>query len=148
LPGTLVVDGVATPSIPSGTITQLYSLSGPPSGNGTLSQLTGNRPQTNGYQYVGQTLLQWGYVPTNPLTPTTNTVSFLKTYPNVCLNVQATAAYGPMDNSSNRPKGFGQVSIFTPNISSGLLSNAGFTWSFYSEANPNFKGLFWSAIGY
>lgn len=56
VPGTLTVDAVATPAIPAGGDAQLYSLTG----LGTLSQLSGHNAATNGYQWIGGVLLQWG----------------------------------------------------------------------------------------
>jgi hypothetical protein len=56
VPGTLTINAVTTPNIPSGDDQQLYSLTG----GGILSQLTGHSAMVNGYQWLGGVLLQWG----------------------------------------------------------------------------------------
>lgn len=56
IPGTLIVNGITTPTIPANGDTQLYSLTG----MGGLSQLTGNSATANGYCWVGGILIQWG----------------------------------------------------------------------------------------
>ena len=56
VPGTLIVNGVATPSVPSNGDQQLYSLTG----SGVLSQLTGYRANENGFCWCGGILFQWG----------------------------------------------------------------------------------------
>ena len=56
VPGTLIVNGVTTPTIPPGGDQQLYSLTG----GGVLSQLTGKVASANGYAWTGGVLIQWG----------------------------------------------------------------------------------------
>lgn len=56
VPGVLIVNGVTTQAIPNNGDTQLYTLTG----MGGLSQLTGNSAATNGFQWIGDMLMQWG----------------------------------------------------------------------------------------
>jgi Putative tail fiber protein gp53-like, C-terminal len=83
VPGTLIVNGVTTPNIPSSGDTQLYSLTGA----GTLYQLTGVSPGSFGFAWVGGILLQWG----TATVASGTSVTFPETFPHACLNVQVTA---------------------------------------------------------
>lgn len=73
VPGTLVVNGTTTPSVPANSDQQLYSLTGA----GILSQLTGyatnvtSTASTGGYQWIGGVLIQWAEV-----TPTASPQTF------------------------------------------------------------------------
>ena len=125
VPGTLIVNGVTTPTIPPGGDQQLYSLTGA----GALSQLTGRLAASSGYCWVGGILLQWGVTSNS----TGNiSVSFPVTFPNNAFNVQAT----PLRASGK----------FTTDHSVTSLVNGGFT---IVNANAVTTGLayYWLAIG-
>jgi hypothetical protein len=83
VPGTLIVNGVATPTIPPGGDQQLYSLTG----GGILSQLTGGVLSTNGYCWVGGILIQWG---TGNTAVAAGAVTFPITFPHAVFGVQST----------------------------------------------------------
>jgi len=137
VPGSLIVNGVATPAIPNNGDTQLYALSG----QGGFSQLTGANGAINGYTWMGGVLLQWGQVgvvPTFwPITP--QTVTFTSqipagvAFPNNLFNVVVTFTGGPSSSS-------GDISILS-------LSKTGFTWVFTGSSNSSFSGFYWVAIG-
>jgi hypothetical protein len=130
VPGTLIVNGVTTPTIPASGDQQLYSLSGA----GVLSQLTGlANTQTVtggiGYAWLCGVLMQWGY--------TTNStgnigVSFPVPFPNNVFNVQATALRA--------------TGKFSTDFSVTSVVNSGFT---INNANSSTTGLayYWFAIG-
>ncbi len=125
VPGTLIVNGVTTPAIPSNGDQQLYSLTG----SGGLSQLTGNHAASNGYCWIGGILIQWGVT-----TASTGSigVTFPVAFPNNAFNVQAT----PL-------RTFG---TFTTNFSVTGLVVSGFT---INNANSSATSLayYWLAIG-
>lgn len=130
--------------------TQLYALTG----NGGLSQLTGNDAETDGWQWIGGVLLQWGNVP--PPAPTSGsfvsgtakgTVTFLNRgptskgipFPNACFVVIPTPFWTTTPPSTS---GSGTVSINTA-----TLSATKFDWSFNSPSSA-YTGFAWIAIGY
>jgi hypothetical protein len=83
VPGTLVVNSVITPAVPSNGDQQLYSLSGA----GALAQLTGFSAANTGYAWVGGVLLQWGR---DTSSGTGNDVNFAIPFPKACFVVVAT----------------------------------------------------------
>jgi hypothetical protein len=125
VPGTLIVNGVTTPTIPPGGDQQLYSLTGA----GSLSQLTGRLASANGYCWCGGMLFQWGV--TTASTGNINVV-FPVAFPNNVFNVQAT----PLRT----------LGTFTTNFSVTSLVNSGFT---INNANSSTTSLayYWFAIG-
>lgn len=130
VPGTLIVNGVTTPAIPP-TDQQLYSLTG----GGILSQLTGHSAATNGYQWVGGLLFQWGII--NSLS-STGTVTFATSnvsFPNNCFNVQITLiAHSGGTSSSN-----------TAAPITGTISKNAFNYSY--TGSTSYVGFYWTAIG-
>ncbi len=128
VPGTLIVNGVTTPTIPTGGDTQLYSLTGA----GVLSQLTGSSKTTNGYAWVGGILLQWGF---DSFTGSQNPApSFPVVFPNACLNIQLTI----LNTNTTVPAAW----RLTTQPSA---STSGFTSNVQASGNST---LFWFAIGY
>lgn len=129
VPGTLIVNGVTTPNVPSGGDTQLYALTGA----GALSQLTGHSAATSGYQWIGGILLQWGTVAgsSNQNVP----VTFTPNFPRNCFNVSAI----PIRASSSPGSDFSTV------IVTGSVSTAGFTIG--NIGAHTMAGWYWFAIG-
>lgn len=117
VPGTLVVNGVTTGSVPANGDTQLYSLTGA----GVLSQLTGSNASANGYAWIGGVLLQWGF--NTAATP----VSFPIAFPNACFNVQITS--------------------FATGTQFDVTGTLGKTSFSFSPAIPALSGFYWTAIG-
>jgi len=136
VPGTLIVNGTTTPAIPSGGNPQLYSLSG----GGALSQLTGHNAATNGYQWVGGLLFQWG---TRSLTGASGeraTVLFATAnvnFPNNIFSMQGTliCKTGGTNSSEN-----------TLSFVNGSLTKTSFVYQ-YNGTGGNYVGFFWLAIG-
>lgn len=126
VPGTLVVNGVTTPNIPSNGDTQLYALTG----MGGLSQLTGFNASANGYAWVGGILLQWGST-TAVNNSSSTSVSFPKTFPHAVFSVQATVV---TDNNSTI-----RFSL------EGNATTSGFTTT--QTSSSHFIRLYWIAIG-
>jgi hypothetical protein len=83
VPGTLIVNGVTTPTIPPGGDQQLYSLTG----GGRLSQLTGSSATQTGYCWIGGILLQWGVF---AMTSSPTSVTFPIAFPNATFSVVIT----------------------------------------------------------
>lgn len=85
VPGTLVVNGNPTPAIPNNGDTQLYSLTG----QGGLSQLSGNSTATNteGYQWIGGILIQWGRA---NISISLGSVNYTVPFPTNIFNLQLT----------------------------------------------------------
>lgn len=126
VPGTLIVNGVTTPAIPSNGDQQLYSLSGA----GTLSQLTGSSLSTNGYAWMCGVLVQWGMT---GISSSNISVSFSPAFPNNLFNVQVTAI---------RSSG----GSFTTNFSVTGQSRTGFT-IVNGNSSATSLSYFWYAIG-
>lgn len=87
IPGTLVVNGVATAPIPPSTDNQLYVLTGgiSPAFVGGLCQLTGHFAAPIGYGWCSGILIQWGTTTTSVSDGAT--INFAIQFPNVCLVV-------------------------------------------------------------
>jgi len=129
VPGTLIVNGVATPNIPSNGDTQLYSLTG----MGGLSQLTGNSANANGYQWIGGILLQWGTA--TGTSSSTKAVTFSPAFPNNCFNVNAI----PIRAASSPGADFACV------IVTSSVTKNGFTIG--NIGSHTVAGFYWFAIG-
>lgn len=129
--------------------TQLYALTG----NGGLSQLTGNDAETDGWQWIGGVLLQWGNVLGTHGTNKTFTngdsgsVTFLDRgptskgipFPNACFVVIANGVYNSNIATPNGAAGIG--------IDSYTLTKTSFDWTFYSNSS-SYTQFSWIAIGY
>ncbi len=131
VPGTLIVNGVTTPDIPSGGATQLYSLTG----GGVLAQLTGNNKSSNGYAWIGGVLIQWGQTNFSG-TGTQQPVSFPVTFPSAVTSVQVTRAGG---NTGTNPE---DIFLLT------LASTSGFTARRSSVSPSSNLNFYWLSIGY
>lgn len=127
VPGTLSVNSSTTAAIPSNGDQQLYSLSG----GGVLSQLTGYSANTNGYQWIGGILLQWGKV-TNPgQAGTVNFASNNVNFPNNCFSVMLTM----QRNGSTSTQGVYLNGTPTRNSFS------------FTGSSSSANALFWIALG-
>jgi hypothetical protein len=129
VPGTLIVNGVTTPAIPSNGDTQLYSLTG----QGGLSQLTGNSVAMSGYNWFGGILIQWGRI--RPLvSQTTTPQSFNINFPNNCFNVQLTLG---------NPSSTGNAQ--TASVRDGSISTSAFSYNY--SGGSAYDTIYWLAIG-
>jgi hypothetical protein len=133
IPGTLVVNSVTTPAIPSNGDTQLYSLTG----MGGLAQLTGFSAMDNGYAWMGGILVQWGTDSIASGSHVTDSTTFPIAFPNNCFAVVLTlqAASGGSDSSDN-----------TISITSSSPHKSTFSWIFNGQSG-NYPNFFWVAIG-
>ncbi len=126
VPGTLIVNGVATPAVPNNGDLQFYSLTG----LGTLSQLTGYSAATSGYCWAGGLLFQWGRF--NSTGGSGQIVTLPIPFPRNFFNAQATM----IRNSSNV-----DVIYSTTNPTVGIVSQIVFRDT--SSGNP----FYWFAVG-
>lgn len=120
--------------------TQLFSLTG----LGGLSQLTGNFSTTEGYQWIGGVLIQWGRITqVFPASQTSGTVTFkdravgLIPFPTDCFVVIPLATHLTADT----PNGAAGVTV-----NSQTLTRLKFDWTFNSNSDK-YRGFFWVAIG-
>lgn len=138
----------------SGTDTQLFSLTG----NGDaitnlgLSQLTGNFSSTQGYQWIGNILVMWGFVNTVVAghgsfasgtadgTVLFNSITGLSSYPNSLFAVFTTLWF---NSGPGVPNGSGSVSI---DQAAANINRGKFTWEFNSNSSK-YTGFYWVAIG-
>jgi len=142
-----------TPDFSGATVdTQLFAQTG----NGGVSQLTGSSSTTDGWQWIGGVLIQWGQVP--PPAPTSGTfaggtalgtVTYknrgpLNTgipFPKECFAIVATPIYP----SISIPQSFQPAAIAI----SSPFSNTTFNWSYNAtSAGTFFSGFTWIAIGW
>ena len=130
VPGTLIVNGVTTPAIPSNGDTQLYSLTGA----GGLSQLTGNSISTSGYTWIGGVLMQWGFV--NSTASSFQTQNFPVDFPTACLGV-FTQIYG----SGTVAGGAGNIDIRKSSV-----VQSSFQWAMVTNSSQ-YTGFYWFSIG-
>ncbi len=126
---------------------QLFTISR----GGIVSRLTGalvgSASASDGWQWVGGVLLQWGIVLQNFTSGNTTfgTVTFKDRvtgaipFPNNCFIVTATPLF--KTGVLNTPSSAGNI-----NIENSTLSNTSFDWLFYSNSTK-YKGFFWFAIG-
>lgn len=138
-----------TPNTTGGTAdTQLFVKTGA----GGVSQLTGYSTQntTDGWQWVGGILIQWGFVNTSSTGSfssglATGTVTFKDRvtgaipFPNNCFNVIAVPSYNT--NIVTGPTGAAST-----NIDAFTLSKTKFDWTFNSVSSK-YRGFYWYAIG-
>lgn len=141
VPGTLVVDGITTPTIPDNGDTQLYALTG----MGGLSQLTGNYAHFDGYCWLGGILIQWGIVDSG---------SFFTPNQTGIINFNSTPNHLPFPNNI-----FGIWSnlLLTSPGSSGIgvgnivfneaITTSSATWYFKASATTQYTKFYWVAIG-
>lgn len=116
-------------NIPSGGDTQLFSLSG----NGGLSQLTGaSVALVDGFQWIGNALLQWGTLPSN--SSVTRSVSFPVVFPTSTLNIQVTSQRVTANPGSDFQFYVDNTTITTSGFD--ILNRSGHSY-----------GYFWLAIG-
>lgn len=130
------------------TDTQLFSMTG----GGGLSQLTGSSSTTDGWQWIGGVLIQWGKVP--PPAATGGNVSSgtaigavvfrdrgpVNTgipFPQACFSIVATPIFTAIATSTRASV----ISIQTP------FQNTGFTWALTGD-QTSFVGFTWIAIGW
>lgn len=142
VPGTVMVNGVATPNIPAGGSTQLYSLN---SGN-VVSQLTGRVNNSvfpfNGFAWMGGILMQWGLVNVSG-TSQSGTVTFSSlapnnvTFPNTLFSIQTSLICINAGTSS----------LGTIAVNNATFSTTGFSYQFNSNGSAQYSGFFWMAIG-
>lgn len=116
--------------------TQLFNLTG----NGGLSQLTGNLATSDGWCWVGGILLQWGKVSLSSSSSVQGSVTLKNRvpgaipFPNNLWNVQATLHCKNGTQTGNSQN----VSIFT-------LTTGSFFWN-YTGGSP-YDSFYWLAIG-
>jgi|GEM_PF-1802823 len=136
VPGTLVVNSTTTSSIPSNSDQQLYSLTGA----GVLSQLTGHSASSNGYQWLGGTLFQWGMQAIGSGSSVTGRVdfsSFNVNFPNNCFAISLTLISKTGGTSSSDD---------TLCVTGSTVSATGFNWIFNGNSG-SFTNFYWTAIG-
>jgi len=137
VPGTLIVNGVTTPEIPSNSDTQLYSLTGA----GKLAQLTGFNAAQNGYAWIGGLLFQWGRGTLTGSTGEIGNILFSTAnvkFPNNVFSMQATliCKSGGTASSDN-----------TLSIVNGSISNTSFQYQYNGFGGSSYPAFFWLAIG-
>lgn len=122
-----------TNSAGSVTDTQLFQ----ETGLGTISQLTGSNAASNGFQFLGGVIIQWGVV--NSIT---NGNVVFNTAPNfdfplACFSVQTT----PFWVGATIPDGAAGISVKS-------ISKTGFEWVFNTNSSRySGGGFYWIAIG-
>jgi len=126
VPGTLIINGVVTPNTSTSTDSQLFYLTA----QGGPSQLTGNHAASNGYNWMGGILFQWGTF--NSDGGPGQIVTLPIPFPRNFFAAQATM----IRNSSNV-----DVIYSTTNATPGVVSTISFRDT--SSGNP----FFWFAIG-
>ncbi len=120
-------------AIPSGD-TQLFSRTG----NGGVSQLTGNHGAANGFAWFSGILVQWGVVSsiTNGMVSFNNNPSNYN-FPNSCFIVETQ----PYWVGASAPNGAAGVSVKN-------ISTTDFTWVFNTNSGAyTGGGFYWIAIG-
>lgn len=134
VPGVLTWTNMAgtftTAAIPTGGDTQLFSLTG----NGGLSQLTGNYAASEGISWVGGILVQWGFV--------NNTAASIGS---VTFNSRTNCAAFPTNCFIVIPGAVGTSANLVRAPCVNTITKNGFNWAFGSTAN--ITGFNWFAIG-
>lgn len=111
-------------TIPGGGVSEIfYKLS-----NGSVNQLTGGLPASNGYIWVGGILLQWG------TTSGAGTITFSPAFPNNCFNVQLTTGV------SGATSGAATYAIQS-------ISTTQFKFIFAGGNGSGYGPFYWFAIG-
>ena len=144
-----IIAGQYTPDTTGGTVdTQLFNLTG----TGIISQLTGflvtNTATSDGWQWVGGILLQWGFVATSG-TVGSNSVTFKDRipgaipFPNNCFFVGPTLSFGSTTTASN-------ISSSAVAVIGSSVSKTGFAYLYNlnsSSSSSSSRGFYWFAIG-
>lgn len=135
VPGTLLINSVATPALPANGDTQLYSLTGA----GGLSQLTGSSGGINaGYSWAGGLLFQWGVVAIpNSGNINNQPFTFAIAFPRNIFNLVLTLITNSGGTSSSNN---------TLAYRAGSLTRTGFNWDFHGNAG-SYTFFSFSAIG-
>jgi hypothetical protein len=113
--------------------TQLFTQTG----SGQISQLTGFLAASDGWQWIGGTLIQWGSVTT---TSSSGSVTFKDRvagaipFPNNCWNVSITLSF------SSSPGTFATIGVRS-------LNRLGFDWRAVVPSAAHTDGFYWTAIG-
>lgn len=116
--------------------TQLFSITGA----GGISQLTGNFAASEGYQWIGGMLLQWGNVNLPGTNNPNGTVTFKDRvvgaipFPTSCLNVTLTLQANATTAQAN------SIAVL------GSLSATSFNWVF--TGSTSYNKFYWFAVGY
>lgn len=147
----LFAANVIVPSSPGPTMTdtQLFSITG----NGGISQLTGNFAQGEGYMWVSGILVQWGTV-ISSIVNVGNTLIFssraanMIAFPNALFTVITTPRYSstPTVTTPNS----GRVATVSIDLDTTATSKTQFTWAGRTSsttATNNYSGFSWIAIG-
>lgn len=137
VPGTLIVNGTTTPAIPNNSDQQLYSLTG----QGGLSQLTGDNGSINGFQWIGRMLLQWGWKSLSGSQGELGTILFATSnfaFPNNCFNIQVSliCQAGGTSSSDN-----------TLSVVNNSISKTSFQYQYNGSGGGRYPAFFWLAIG-
>lgn len=143
--GQIYTQDVTTNSTVSNTDTQQFYTSQ----NGVISQLTGalttNTATSDGWQWVGSVLLQWGFVSISTQT-STNTVTFKDRvagaipFPNNCFSITSSLVFSSSISS-------GSINGASMGIVGSTVSKNGFGYKFNVPiANPS-NGFYWFAVG-
>jgi len=124
-------------TVASVTDTQLFF----ETGTGVLNQLTGSKQAFNGFAYLGNIILQWGFVNASfsGASSQNQTTSFNLTFPNNCFIVLTTPYYDP-----NFPSGVASVSILSNNNPEPPTNQ--FTWTANSNSSQ-YTGFYWFSVG-
>ena len=116
--------------------TQLFSITGV----GGISQLTGNFAASEGYQWIGGMLLQWGIVNLPGSSNPNGTVTFKDRvvgaipFPTSCFNVTLTLQANATTGQTN------SIAVL------GSLSATSFNWVF--TGSTSYNKFYWFAVGY
>lgn len=133
-----VISGLYTPDATGATPdTQLFNLTG----NGGISQITGNTTSGDGWAWSGGILIQWGSITGLSTTwPTNDQTLIFKDrsvgaipFPNNCFIVLTTF--------------IGPTSTSTGDIVINSKSASNFHWQFTGSSTASFGGFYWVAIG-
>lgn len=131
-------------AIPSGGDTQLFSITG----NGGISQLTGNHTAPNGFTWIGGALIQWGFVPGNHTANNylaggdTGSISFDNNPNNYMFHNNAFNIF-PSLTYLNAPSSTGG----TATVTFKSLTTGGVNWFYSSNSTNTYNGFYWVAIG-
>jgi len=122
--------------------TQLFTRTG----NGGISQLTGNSSQAEGYQWLGGVLIQWGFKTFSGVGDNAGTITFKNRvagaipFPNNLFNVTAQVFY-----ITTPPVATNSANIFIDKDAT--FTRLQFKWAVNSTSHGNIRGFFWQAIG-
>jgi len=106
----------------------------------TICKLTEGNAATNGYQWIGKVLVQWGFkAVTTQSTGSTTFITANINFPTACFNVIASPVY---DSGSSTPTNSTTIVY----IDEGTTTNTGFGWRFVTNSS-SVTGFFWVAIG-